>query len=73
MFVPDCIQVATLRVLKMAFSRGKRERFLTHINSHKHLATSEIAQGSNFIIFTLTNKNFIAVVQGTWERNTESK
>lgn len=64
MFVPDCIQVATQKVLKMAFSGGKKRKIS---NSHKHLATSEVAQGSNYIIFTLTNKNFIAVVQGTWE------
>lgn len=60
-FVPNCIQVATLRVLKMAFSGGKKRKIF---NSHKHF---EVAQGSNYIIFTLTNKNFIAVVQGTWE------
>lgn len=41
------VQVATLKVLKMALSEEKKKIS----NSHKHLATPEITQGGNHIIF----------------------
>ena len=46
------VQVATLKVLKMALS-GKKKKIS---NSHKHLATSEMTQGGNHIIFVLISE-----------------
>ena len=47
------VQVATLKVLKMALSEKKKKKIS---NSHKHLATPEITQGGNHIIFVQTRE-----------------